>query len=265
VDQHAAQRRQSERRRLFDRRSPLPRREYAERRRAQRRVLARPVAEERRSGHERRRAERRVLERRTLGGRRREVRRRDTPAPFSMAHVELLRERFATRGPVTCPACGGQLSLGVARPRGGSTIRRVSCFGCGRAAILSNTRAARVLVIEEKDAFREGLRAILADAGHEVVEATDAGVGLAAYGTGPADVILIDVLASGRMEAAEFVRRLRRDFPEARIVAIAGRPSFVSGDPLAIVRSLGPATTIRMPFTPAELLRAVEEARGVGG
>jgi DNA-binding NtrC family response regulator len=149
----------------------------------------------------------------------------------------------------------------MARSRGTDTIRRVNCIGCGRAAILTNTRAVRVLVIAAKSAVRDALRTVLAGAGHEVVEAADAGVGLVAYETVPTDVVFIDARASGRMDAPEFVRRLRRAFPEARVVSVAGRPSYGAVDPLAVTHGLGAIATIRMPFSPADVLRAVDDAR----
>jgi len=176
--------------------------------------------------------------------------------------MEILRERSKDSGPLLCPACTGRLSLGIGRPRGADTVRRVSCPGCGKAAILTNTRAVRVLVIEQKSPFREGLREILSDAGHDVVEAADAGVGLTAYATNPADVVLLDILASGRLDAPNFVRRLREASPNARIVAVAGRLSQSSADPLAIMGGLGTVTTLRMPFAAGDVLRAVEGALG---
>jgi two-component system KDP operon response regulator KdpE len=134
-------------------------------------------------------------------------------------------------------------------------------MGCGRTAVVTNSRAARVLVIEQKDVVRETLRAILAGAGHDVVEAADASVGLAAYELAPPDLVFIDVMGSGRMDAADFVRRLRQEFPDARIVAMAGRPSYGVMDPLALTRQLGAIGAIRMPFSREEVLRVVESAR----
>jgi len=135
------------------------------------------------------------------------------------------------------------------------------CLGCGRAAIVPNSRAARILVIADHNALRDALHAMLESAGHEVVETADAGVALLAYGTVPADVVIIDVLAPGRMEAPEFLRQLRRTYPDARVVTMAGRPSYRELDPLAITLALGAAGTIRMPCSRDELLRIVEDVR----
>jgi CheY-like chemotaxis protein len=173
----------------------------------------------------------------------------------------MLRERFAAPGTPTCPACEGTFSLGLPRQRGDEIVRLVRCHACGKAAVLTNTRAARVLLVAEKDTVRDALRTVLVGAGHDVVEVTDAAVGLLAYEATPADVVVIDVLAAGRMDAADFARHLRRQFPDARLVALSRRPTYGMVDPLAVVQRVGAAHTLRLPASPADVLSAVEAAR----
>jgi CheY-like chemotaxis protein len=262
VERPSEQRRRLERRRLFDRRSPVARRAGADRRRGERRRTSRAVVHDRRSPLERRRAIRRgVVDRRFITTRRRGLRRRDTPTPFTTEELVGVRAAFSHPGPTTCPHCGGPFMLGRPRRRGADVVRQVRCTGCGKTAVITNSRAARVLVIEQKDVIRDTLRTILAGAGHDVVEAADAGVGLAAYELAPPDLVFIDVLGSGRMDAPEFVRRLRQVFPDARVVAMASRPSYGVADPLAVARQLGAAGTIRMPFSRDEVLRVVDQTR----
>lgn len=188
-------------------------------------------------------------------------RRRATPTPFTVEEIADLRARFAAPGPVTCPSCGSRFTLGPARRRGDEIARRVVCLGCGRAAVVPNSTGARILVISQHAALRDALQAMLTSAGHEVVETADTGVALLAYQTVPADVVILDVLAPGRMTAPDFLRRLRRTFPDARVVTMAGRPSYRGADPLAIAQGLGAARTIRMPLSRDDLLRIVEEVR----
>lgn len=202
-----------------------------------------------------------MAERRAPSGRRYGRRRRETPTPYTAVQMAELRARFAAPGPVRCPACEGAFTLGPGRRRGADTARRVVCLGCGKAAVVPNSRAARILVVEQHDAVRDTLQTMLAGAGHEVVEAADAGVALAAYSSIPADVVFIDVLAPGRMDAPEFLRRLRREFPDARVVALAGRPSFAGVDLLAVTQGLGAVRIIRMPLSREDVLRTVEEVR----
>jgi len=188
-------------------------------------------------------------------------RRRATPTPYTAQEVEQLRTRFLAPGPVNCPACGSAFTLGPARRRAAESARRVVCLGCGRAAVVSNTRAARLLVISQNDALRSGFQQMVASAGHEVIEAADAGVGLVAFEQVPADIVFVDVTAPGRMEAPDFLRRLRRHYPDARVVAMAGRRSFAGADPLAVMQGLGVLSTLRAPVSREQVLKTLEEVR----
>jgi len=224
--------------------------------------MAKQVAPDRRARPDRRDGDRRrVAERRSVLARRRGRRRRETPTPFTVEEFADLRTRFATPGPVSCPACGGRFTLSPARRRGNEIARRVLCLGCGRAAVVPHSCAARVLVTTHNFPLRNMLRDMLAAVGHEVVETDDAGVALAAYQTVPADLVILDIVAPGRMSAPDFLRQLRRGFPDARVVALAGRPSFAGVDPLAIVQGLGAVRTIRAPISREALLKIVEESR----
>lgn len=160
-----------------------------------------------------------------------------------------------------CPVCSATFNLGSPRRRGDDLIRQVQCSSCRKTTIVTNSLKARVIVIAQREVVRQMVRAFLSTAGHEVLEAADASIGLWAYGENPADVVFIDVLVPGRMDAGEFVRQLRREHGDARVVAISGRPSYGMADPLLVVKQLGAAKTIRMPFSSEELLLTLEEAR----
>jgi DNA-binding NtrC family response regulator len=137
----------------------------------------------------------------------------------------------------------------------------VLCFGCGRAAVVPRAWAARVLVIIQDASLRNLLREMLTGAGHDVVETDDTSVALAACRAAPADVIIVDVLAPGRVRAPEFQRQLRATFPDARIVALAGRTSYAGVDPLMAAPGLEGVRSLRMPISREALLKTVEEAR----
>jgi len=262
VDQPPAVRLEEERRRLWDRRSPEPLRRNTDRRSGDRRhgKLAAPT--ERRSGSDRRQGgQRRALERRTLTDRRPGVRRRGTPVPFTTEQFVDLQARFAAPGPVSCPSCGSRVPLGPAHRTATETVRLVTCVGCGRGAVIPDPGTARILVVGANEALRDILRATLSRASHDVTEAADAGVGLAAYQSIPADLVILDVQATGRMAAPEFLRRLRESSPDARVVALVHRTSKGEADPLAGAGDLGAVLTIQMPISREDLLRTVDEAR----
>jgi CheY-like chemotaxis protein len=202
-----------------------------------------------------------VPDRRGAVSRRREPRRRETPTPYTAKQLADLRARFAAPGPVSCPACESRVVLDPAQRAGTGIARGVLCFGCGRAAVVPRAWAARVLVAIHDTALRNELREILANAGHDVVETDDTSVALAAYRAAPADVIIVDVLAPGRVRAPEFQRQLRATFPDARIIALAGRKSYAGVDPLMAVPGLEGVRSMRLPISREALLKTVEEAR----
>lgn len=187
---------------------------------------------------------------------------RETPSPFTAAQVADIRRSFATSATrARCPACGGAFTLGRAQDRGKESVRRIRCASCGKTAVVPNTGICRVMVIAHKTEIRDALRSILGKAGHEIVEATDAGVGLWAYQQSPVDVVFIDVTATGRLAATEFIRQLRRDFADARVVAMSARASYGVGDPLAVAKQLGATRTIRVPCPAVDILKVLKEAR----
>ncbi len=261
-----AQRRSGDRRRLWDRRAPIERRSSEERREGPRRSSTQSTAGERRSGSDRRSTDRRgsfAAERRSAASRRRRERRSTTPVPYTAAQVAELTTRFAAEGQVVCPACNGnRFTLGPARHDGPAAGRLALCLGCRRGAVIPVANAARVLLISEVVPLRNLLREMLVGGGHEVVEADDAAVGLDAYQAIPADLVIVDVLGTGRLQAPEFMRRMRGEFPDARIVALAGRSSYAGVDPAQVVEGLGDVRTVRVPVSRETLLKTVQELRG---
>ncbi len=258
MDDSPSSRLDDERRRLWDRRSPEPRRGSADRRTADRRRSVTEVVEERRGGWERRDGQRRhAIERRTPTDRRRGVRWRETPTPFTPEQIARIRSLFAEPGPVRCPACGSRIALGWARHTPTEWARRVMCLGCGRGAIVPDPGTARILVVSANDGLRDILQAALTGAGHDVVEAAGGGVALLAWESAPADAVLVDVQAPGRMDTAEFLQRLRASSPDACVIALVPRASLPGTAAPAGSPGVEGLPRIHLPVSREELLRTV--------
>jgi len=272
VEEPSAPRVEEERRRLWDRRSPEPRRGSTDRRARDRRRSAAEYAQERRSGDDRRKGDRRrAIERRALTDRRRGVRWRETPTPFTAEQLAQIRTLFAEPGPVRCPACGSRVALGWSRHTATEKARRVMCLGCGRGAVIPDPGAARILVVSANEALRDILQGVLTRAGHDVVEAGDGGVALFAYESAPADAVLVDIQAPGRMGTADFLRRLRAGSPDACVIALVPRASRAEaagpgtapeGRPSA--PELEGLPRIHLPLSREELLRTVWDVCNCG-
>ena len=250
---------------FIDRRSGKDRRAEDERRHAGRRHRRREVDEDRRTGKDRREGQRRSgMDRRIFQDPRyRKPRPKDDAPPvYSTEQAARVQQMLARTGSaVTCPVCDGSFTLGPLDRRGADTVRQVSCANCGRSTVVKNAAVARVMVLTRVAVMSRVLRATLVGAGHEVVQPPHVGPALESYRENPADVVIVDTYALAEMGGQEFIRRLRTEFPDPRILVVAPRVSFGTADPSATAVQLGATNVVRPPFSRDELLRAVKEAR----
>jgi CheY-like chemotaxis protein len=84
--------------------------------------------------------------------------------------------------------------------------------------------AATILVVEDDSAVREACVAILRDLGYRVLEATDGPEALRVFGDndGKVDLLLTDVVLSGRMKGNEVADRLKEVRPDLRVLFMSG-------------------------------------------
>jgi YesN/AraC family two-component response regulator len=100
---------------------------------------------------------------------------------------------------------------------------------------------------------------ILKQGGHCVTEACDGKEGLEKFRANQIDLVLMDVVMPTK-EGLETIIELRRDFPDAKIIAMSG--AIHSESYLKIAGRLGASRTIDKPFNGDELLSAVNTALG---
>jgi CheY-like chemotaxis protein len=80
---------------------------------------------------------------------------------------------------------------------------------------------ARILVVDDDQAIRLLLRAMLERRGHAVVEARNGDEGLQYYRAAPTDLVITDIQMPV-MDGMQMMKELRGDFPTAKIIAISG-------------------------------------------
>jgi CheY-like chemotaxis protein len=121
----------------------------------------------------------------------------------------------------------------------------------------------RILLVEDDDAVREILRKALVAAGHEVDEASNGDVALAAYRRQAADLVITDLVMPEK-DGLETIMELRRIDPAVRIVAMSGGGRTLGPGQLYLesARALGARQILSKPFTVGALLKAVAEALG---
>jgi two-component system, chemotaxis family, chemotaxis protein CheY len=79
---------------------------------------------------------------------------------------------------------------------------------------------ARILVVDDDQAIRLLLRAMLERRGHAVVEAKNGDEGLQYYRAAPTDLVVTDIQMPV-MDGLQMMKELRDDFPTAKIIAIS--------------------------------------------
>jgi len=117
----------------------------------------------------------------------------------------------------------------------------------------------RVLVIEDNEDFRKLALMWFQSYGIEVEGAANGVQGLALQR--PADAIVTDIFMP-EMEGIETIHDLRREFPEAKIIAMSGRDPLANLDVFEVARQVGAAKTFNKPFKFEDLIAAVRELTG---
>src|SRR5690348_11536913 len=122
---------------------------------------------------------------------------------------------------------------------------------------------ARIILIDNDDAVRHSTRRVLERGGHEVRDASDGAAGLELLTHGGADLVITDIFMPGQ-DGIETVRRLRKEFPEVKVLVLSGGDSTGRMNLRRDAELLGAAASLGKPFEAADLLRLVREVLGLG-
>lgn len=115
-----------------------------------------------------------------------------------------------------------------------------------------------VLIIEDDEFVMNMLKQTFERAGYEVGTASNGRIGLQLYQCKPFDVVITDLIMPD-MEGIETISNLRKDNPEAKVIAISGGGRNSPDDYLHLAKKLGAARTFPKPVDRNELLSAVQE------
>lgn len=126
----------------------------------------------------------------------------------------------------------------------------------------------RILVIDDDTAVAKTVKMVLERSGHKVAVAHDGLSGTRAADTGAFDVLIVDIFMPG-MDGFETLRALRARRPTTPILIMSGLifrdTAGNTPDFLTMATKLGATASLHKPFTPKELLRAVEKCLSPGG
>jgi PAS domain S-box-containing protein len=117
---------------------------------------------------------------------------------------------------------------------------------------------ATVLIVDDRAASREVVRATLDHGGHQVIEAADGELALALVQERHPDLIIADVLMPG-MDGYGFVRELRADPATAGTPVLFYTANYRPEEAGPLAEAYGVATVLPKSASPLELLAAVDD------
>jgi DNA-binding response OmpR family regulator len=115
---------------------------------------------------------------------------------------------------------------------------------------------AHILLIEDDELLRPLLARCLEAAGHAVTQAPTGRAGMRAFRAKFADLVITDIVMPDQ-EGIATIMGLHRDHPEVPVIAMSGGGANTALY-LELAKKLGARFTLAKPFSPQDLLRAVE-------
>lgn len=115
---------------------------------------------------------------------------------------------------------------------------------------------AKILIVEDDEAFRETLRRSAEQLGHQVAVAANGNKALAAFEEFPADLVITDLLMPDK-DGFETIRELRKRYKRVRYIAISGGGKIEAARYLELAEQLGAWQTLAKPFTRDQLEAAI--------
>ena len=126
---------------------------------------------------------------------------------------------------------------------------------------------SRILVVDDDTAVRGAIKTVLERDGHEVVLAGNGRAGVSAVENTAFDVVICDIFMPG-MDGIETIHAFHKTNPHMPVIAMSGFMFRDSHGPapdfLSLATKLGAAYSLRKPFRPQELLKAVRECTANG-
>jgi CheY-like chemotaxis protein len=126
-------------------------------------------------------------------------------------------------------------------------------IGCIVNAPASEWYMTKILVIDDDAVVRTTIEQILEVAGYQVLCAEDGVRGMAVFRNEAPDLIITGIITP-EQEGIQTITEMRKEKPDAKIIAISGGGRVANTDFLRIARALGAMGAIAKPFDADEFL-----------
>lgn len=115
-----------------------------------------------------------------------------------------------------------------------------------------------ILIIDDEPQIRSMIRLILERAGYSVMEAADGVEGIRRFRENPVTLIITDLIMPNK-DGIGMIIELKKEFPDAKIIAMSGGGLNRPEGYLRGAQKLGAACTLSKPINRQELLRVVKD------
>lgn len=117
---------------------------------------------------------------------------------------------------------------------------------------------ARILIIDDELSLRQVMRVILERAGHTVLDAPDAGEGMALWRREPTDVVVTDIFMPDK-DGIHVLMEMKKIATKPKIIVMSGGGQRGLFDWRANALTLGADQVLVKPFDPPTLLSTIHE------
>jgi CheY-like chemotaxis protein len=114
-----------------------------------------------------------------------------------------------------------------------------------------------IMIVDDDDAMRETLSQALIRAGYVVVQCADGADILQALKKHPADLLITDLFMQ-ETDGLGTIPKVRKEFPQTKILAISGGSKLTDHDYLPLAAGLGAHRTLHKPIDTPLLLKTVK-------
>jgi DNA-binding NtrC family response regulator len=114
-----------------------------------------------------------------------------------------------------------------------------------------------ILIVDDDDAMRETLAQALIRAGYMVLQCADGSDVIDALKKHPVDLLITDLFMQ-ETDGLGTIMKVRKEFPEMKIVAMSGGSRLTDHDYLPIATRLGAHRTLHKPLDGPLLLKTIQ-------
>jgi two-component system, chemotaxis family, chemotaxis protein CheY len=116
--------------------------------------------------------------------------------------------------------------------------------------------SSKILVIDDDLTVRSAMVQFLKDLGYDVVTAENGHRGLRMFRSEKPDLVITDIIMPEK-EGIQTITEIRRERPDAKIIAVSGGGRVGNTDFLKIARSLGADDAVAKPVDPDDFTARV--------